>query len=221
MARQTKQQAVYEALRREILTGELAPGTRLVIRDLAVQMQVSDIPVREALKRLDSEGLVDAIPYTGFQVSRLSLERLREISEIREALEAHAAALAAERMDERDLALLADCLLQMERDVTERRLDDYTARNRTFHEIIYRSSGNQKLYDLIFALWDDVARAQAVFKKVDGHPERSLEEHRLIYQALRLRAPELAARAMVLHRHRAMTGVQKLTEMEGKEATPT
>lgn len=208
----TKHRAVFEHLRAQIMSGALPPGARLTIRELAAQLGVSEIPVREALKQLEMEGLIRTTPYTGVQVSRLGRAEMREIAEIREALEPHAARLAAGRMEAADLRRLADCIEEMERAVADGDAEEYGRLNRAFHEIIYAACGNRRLYEMIFSLWDNVTRNQAVFSRIEGHRERSLQEHRIIYEALKLGNPELAFQAMTVHRRNAATSVRKLAE---------
>lgn len=216
-AHRTKHQAVYEHLRIEIMSGALPPGARITIRDLAVQLGVSEIPVREAIKQLEIEGLMQATPYMGVQVSRLSDEDMREIAEMREALEPYATRLAAQRISEEELQRLQEAVRAMEEAVAAGDADRYRDLNWRFHEIVYEAAGNRKLSTLIFSLWENVGRQQAVFKQVKGILDRSLPEHQAIYQALRLGDPDLAARAMAIHRRRAMDSVKRMTALEGAE----
>jgi DNA-binding GntR family transcriptional regulator len=208
--KRTKQQTVFEDLRLQILTGALQPGTRLTIRDLSDRMGVSDIPVREALKVLEVEGLVRITPYTGIEVSPVSPDDLREIAEVRSALEPYATGLAAARITPEALERLAACLSEMEEAGTQDDGARYEELNTVFHSSIYEAAGNQRLWDMILGLWDHARRNRAVFSQVTGHLNRSLEEHRMIYQALKIRDPELAQYVSTVHRRNASSGVQRL-----------
>lgn len=213
--KRTKQQTVFDDLRLQILTGELQPGTRLTIRDLSDRMGVSDIPVREALKVLEVEGLVRITPYTGVEVSPFSPDDLREIAEVRAALEPYATGLAAGRITPAALEQLAACLSEMEEAGAQNDATGYEELNTVFHRIIYEAAGNQRLWDMILGLWDHARRNRAVFSTVTGHLERSLEEHRMIYHALKIGDPELAQHVSAVHRRNASSGVQRLLGTEG------
>lgn len=208
----TKQQYVYDILREEIISNTLEPGTRLTFRALAQRMGVSEIPVREAVKQLEAEGLIRITPHTGIRVTELSTDEIREIAEIREALEPLAARLAAVRMNDDALESLDDILDKMATAVEEGDGERYGELNRVFHRTMYRASDNTRLYNLIVSLWDNVDRYRAVFRVVPGHMERSLREHRLIVDALRARDAEGVYHAMALHRRNVATGLRRLVE---------
>src|SRR5262245_38066630 len=111
----TKQQFVYATLRESILRCELGPGTRLVIDDLARQFHVSIIPVREALRLLQSEGLVLSVAHVGATVAPISSASVVEVFTLLEGLETVAGRVVAEKGSETDLAVLSDFVAEMDR----------------------------------------------------------------------------------------------------------
>ena len=113
-----KSHAIYLALRERILSNDIGPGTRLVMREVANQYEASDIPVREALRMLERDGLVETVPYRGARVTTLTAKEVEETYFIRSHLESIATGLAAERITDAELAQL-DRL--MERDEGGRR----------------------------------------------------------------------------------------------------
>lgn len=208
----TKQQLAYNALRESIVSGQLEPGVRLTIRSLAERLNVSESPIREAVRQLEAEGLMTTVPHTGLSVSRLSADEVREIVQVREALEPMATYLAAKHITDAELETLTAVLAEM---VDAAESDDgmrYIELNRQFHEIIYAASQNQRLFDLIFSLWDNVDRYSTVFSHVSGHMTRSLREHQTIVDVLRSRDPEAARHAMTVHRRNASTGMRRLEQ---------
>jgi len=177
---------IYEALRAQILKGDLAAGERLITRELAQTFGVSDIPVREALWMLARDGLVDMNAYSGARVASLTREEILEVLFVRSNLEGLATELAAERIDEDGLAVLRSLLDQQEQIVDSAEPDplEYSALNRQFHSVIFDYSGNRKLAELISSIWAGHSNLQAVFRLNPNRLRQSLEEHRAIFDAL-------------------------------------
>lgn len=180
----TKTEAVYEALRESIISGELPPGKRLVIRDLANELDVSEIPVREALRRLETEGLIESTPYVGAVVSAPSIKDLQDIMAIRGALEALAAELSGPNLTGADIERLLEIASEMERCVDAERFWEYSKHDREFHSLLYSKCGNEKLLKAIEDLWTQSERARAIFNVVALSARQSLDEHRAMLDCL-------------------------------------
>jgi DNA-binding GntR family transcriptional regulator len=189
---------VYRSLRRGIILGELAAGTRLREVEVAAAMKVSRTPVREAVSRLIGDGLVRELSTGGVEVVDASAE-LFEIYHIREALEGCAARLAAMRIGADQLATLAALIGRAQRthysDVDER-----IRINQEFHLTIARASGSQRLLDLIGGFREFFMNVEWL-RRFDqkGSAKQSLQDHRAILAALRARAPERAERLVREH----------------------
>ncbi|MGB9866429.1 MAG: GntR family transcriptional regulator [Bacillota bacterium] len=192
----TKAEEVYEALRSEIISGTLPPGARVVIREVASRFDVSEIPVREAMKRLESEGLVVSTPYVGTVVSSPSIQDLKETMVIRSALEALAARLSAPALTEADIDRLRELLAHMEECKTQRRFWDYSKADREFHSLLYSRCNNSKLLRLIEELWNRSERARAIFNVMTLSAEQSLQEHRQMLEAVLKRDYDLLAKVV-------------------------
>ena len=115
---------VYEELKREILVGEIAPGTRMMEIELADEMGVSRTPVREAIRKLEKEGLVTIEPRKGAYASDVSIKDMVDVLEVREDLEAMAAALAAQRVTEDEKKALLDATLEYQKAVESEQTED-------------------------------------------------------------------------------------------------
>lgn len=182
--RYSNSERVYRALREQIFSGELPPGSRLVELQLASRYQTSRTPVREALKRLTAEGFVAVDPVRGMVVRDMDPAQIEEIYEVREVLEGLAARLAARRASEADLAKLNLLMEMMEESSRTRRWQAVVQVNMKFHEVIYLTSGNHRLYETAHALQEFVERFSSVaFTK----PERLtmvLAEHRELVAAI-------------------------------------
>ena len=140
---------VYTELRHEIITKQKKPGQRLPEVNIAVQMGVSRTPVREALRRLASEGLVLIIPNSGARVASPSRREMEDAYVVREDLEVLAVRLAAGRVSDRHLRRLEETLLEEERAFSERNLELYLEVNEGFHKIIAEASGNRVLKEYV------------------------------------------------------------------------
>lgn len=189
----------YEGIRDAILSGALKPGERIKERDVAAQMGVSTTPVKEALRRLEQEGLVVAQPRRGAVVSSLVRIPVVEVEEIRGLLEAMAARLAAERMTEDELARLrrlVEEMTELTSDMREprTRLEDVSV----FHQLIRAGSRN----DFITRFVDTLTPFERVHREEYLDPDearRILEEHAAICEALVERDGATAERLMAEH----------------------
>jgi DNA-binding GntR family transcriptional regulator len=190
----TKQQFVYTTLRESILRCELGPGTRLVIDDLARQFRVSIIPVREALRLLQSEGLVISVAHVGATVAPISHASVVEVFTLLEGLELVAARAAAQRATESELAMLKDLVAEMDRALEAGSPQRWAEINTRFHLSIARLAEMPILMDMLqraVDYWDRVRRYY--FKDVLIHRTRLAQaEHRAMVTHMEARnLPEL------------------------------
>jgi DNA-binding GntR family transcriptional regulator len=140
----------YERIRSLVLSGELAPGARLGQDELAERFGISRTPVREALRRLAGEGLVDILSNRGFRVADLGLDAVLRRLEVRAVLEPGIARLAAERRTERDIEKLNEAIAREERAQSGIAAHDAS---RDFHVALARASGNEELVRVLESLW--------------------------------------------------------------------
>ena len=158
LANLTKAEAVYRETKWRILTGALQPATAVNQAELAAEFQMSPTPVREALRRLESEGLVIFVAHTTVKVSPLDLKELDDLYAIRVALDSMAGQLAATNRTDEDMAKLTDLLRPASASEPRDRLE----RNREFHRAVYGASGNRQLTILLDQLWDRTERYRIV-----------------------------------------------------------
>lgn len=196
----TKVYHIYTKVKLEIESGVISPGDRLVIRKIAKEYNVSEIPVREALIQLSKEGLVHNIPHSGMRVTDISYKKLEDALSLREALEPFAARLAAGNMDRAGLDRLKECLRQMEECQVNNRLDKYAGIDRIFHSIIVDYSDNDELIEFLYrvlSVQNHVVRALKIYPHI---VESSLSEHRLITEFLEMRDGHLVEKIMYIHK---------------------
>ncbi len=186
---QTKQEMVYQILRNSIMHCMLRPGQRLVIEDIANQLKVSHIPVREALQLLQSEGLVISVPHTGATVAPIERESLVEIFTLTEGLELVATRIAAERLTPSTLETLKSLVAQMDTALQSNDPEHWAELNTQFHRTIAQITGMPMLQEMtehVLDHWDRVRRY--FFKSVFSHRvEQAQQEHHAIIDAMQAR----------------------------------
>jgi len=212
----TTADAVYEALRRSILDGELAPGQRLRSDALANELAVSRTPVREALRKLEAEGLVQAAR-SGLVVRALSEEDLHEIFYVREALEGMAARLAAENATRADIEELEALVEDME--AVAARGDIATLRGLTgeFHALVCRASRNRRLIEALAALLDQVRQVRSSTLYMEGRPADAVAEHRGLVQAIAQRDAERAETLARAHRRKTLALRREMLRAQARQ----
>jgi DNA-binding GntR family transcriptional regulator len=192
--------AVREALRRAIIAGEFAPGFQLRQEELAERFGTSRIPVREALRQLESEGFVTILPNRGAVVSGLSVDDVVELLEIRIALECHALRLAIPAMGEVDLDEANKILRSYD---AEPDPEKWGAFNWTFHETLYAPCNRPRLLAMIEANYGHVSRFTRAFVSRATGKERPQREH---YELLELcRSGEVEKAVRLLREHIVQT----------------
>ena len=197
MQRASGAQLVYGELRERILNLDLAPGARLPEAELAAEMAVSRTPLREALRMLLAEDLVEQLPTGGMVVRRLDLQDMQELYVVRAALEGLAAREACRRLTEADLEALGNLVEQM------RLLVDHPAEltrlGREFHARIAAIAGNQRCEQLLRQLHGHMRRYHALSSRREPRRRAALEDHRALFEALRARDPDAAERTVRDH----------------------
>ena len=189
---------IKDVLLQRIVTGEYSPGARLVETRIASELGVSQAPVREALRDLEQLGCIVHEPFRGCSVRAFSVDDLLEAFPVRAALEALAARLAAERIDEDELAQLADLLETMRAAADRGDAHDQSQANASFHAAIVRAARNATL-ERQWSLLEPFSRTYISVSQ-PGIDLRALSDrHVPILNALRARDPDAAAEAM--HRH--------------------
>jgi DNA-binding GntR family transcriptional regulator len=196
LARTTAAGRAVDALRGAILSGELLAGHTIRQEELAAQLGISRIPLREALRQLEAEGFVTSSPHRGVVVASLSLEELREICEIRATLECHVLTLAVPKHDERSLALVDQALEATAAPDADVR---WTELNSDFHRALYAPAVRPMIMAEIERYHAHTERYLRVHAALFEHHRVADAEHRLIVEAVRAR--DAARAAAVLREH--------------------
>lgn len=175
---------VYEELRNLILTGKIKPGTRMMEIELAEDMGVSRTPIREAIRKLEKEGLVVIEPRKGAYASEVSVKDMEDILEVRANLEGLAAYLAAERMTEAEKKALDEIREKFRQAVDEGNMAEMISNDTKFHHMIVESSRNNHLIHMVEQLQELVLRFRYIYYKDFKRAEDMLPEHKSIYEEI-------------------------------------
>lgn len=200
--RRTAHELVRDALRRAIVSGVLTGGTRLVQAEIATQLDVSTTPVREALRDLAADGLIRFDPHRGAVVHELDIDELKEIYEIRYALEPLAIKKAAGRITESEIAAAAALQDQMDKETDP---GAWVELNWRFHSLLERASRSPRLQSLVATAQG--ATAQYIGYSMKVHPSRMAEgnaEHRALLTALASGDAAQAEHVLRQHLNRTM-----------------
>lgn len=190
---------VFHTLREGILRGELKPGERLIEVTLAQKLGVSRTPIREAIHKLEQEGLVNMVPRRGAQVASISEKNVHDVLEVRKALEQLAAELAIERITSQEKVKLRQAELDFAAVAEGKKLALIAQRDEIFHDIIYAATKNQKLQFVINNLREQMYRFRLEYIKEEKTRKLLMEEHRQITDAIFKGDAELAKKIMAEH----------------------
>lgn len=176
---------VFTTLRQAILKGELLPGERLMEIQLAEKMGVSRTPIREAIRKLEREGLVIMVPRRGAEVAGISEKMLRDVLEVRMTLEKLALRLAFKRQGT-DLIEKLEAAEQAFQDAIEgEKLIDMAEADEQFHFLIYEAADNDKLRELLNSLKENMYRYRLEYLKDENYRRSLMEEHNAIIEAFK------------------------------------
>ena len=174
----TKATYAYEHLKQEIIDGALAPGEKLVVNSISKRYHMSAMPVREALLRLEQDGLVQSSPHRGACVHRCDYNQFYALIQVSVALETMACRLAAVLIDDGAMAQLEGFLRGMESAAQCGDISTYLVLNEEFHMGIYRASGNKELFELIHTTHRRTYPYTSIALHTRGRVAHSMEEHR-------------------------------------------
>lgn len=205
---------VYEQLKRQILTGEITPGTRMMEVDLADEMGVSRTPVREAIRKLEKEGLVTIEPRRGAYASDISVKDMVDTMEVREHLESLAACLAAQTMTDEQREELEHIADEYAKAIQNNNMEDMIHYDELFHKGIVNASGNKTLIQISESVQELALRFRYLYYDDLSRYGSMPMEHKEILDAIENNKPEIA-------QERAKNHVKRLKDFvirEGENA---
>lgn len=212
---------VFNTLRQAILKGELKPGERLMEIALAERLGVSRTPIREAMRKLELEGLVVMIPRRGAQVANITEKDLNDVLEVRIALENVAIEKACKRMTEEEMGRLWLAAKEFEHIIGEDNLVKLAEADVAFHEIIYQASDNKRLMQVLNNMREQIYRYRVEYLKDADTRNVLVEEHEELTKAIKERDTARAQEISFRHIENQRMGIIKsiLVENDAKEKT--
>lgn len=208
---------VFHTLRKAILTGELKPGERLMEIHLADKLGVSRTPIREAIRKLELEGLVTMIPRRGAQVAQITEKSMSDVLEVRRALDALCAELACDRITSGELDALQEACGRFEAAVHTGDLKAIAREDVAFHDIIVQATGNQRLIQLVNNLSEQMYRYRFEYIKDAGQHENLVQEHRMIYEGIVRKDREAASAAAKTHIDNQKKAIMRQIRLDGEK----
>ena len=211
---------IYELVRNLILTGKIGPGDVVDEKLIAAQLKVSRTPVREAVKKLSDEHLIDVIAQSGTRAALIDRHEVEQAYLIRHALEMESAAQAAKNMNPAYAELLSDNLLAHARAIERKDYVLAIATDDQFHRTICEISNLPRLWRAIEISKAQLDRCRHMMLPRAGEAEATLEQHREIIRALNSRDADKACRAMADHLQRAFGNAAKVLDSEFAKTSP-
>ena len=190
---------VFKTLRQAILRGELQPGERLMEIALAKKLGVSRTPIREAIRMLELEGLVLMIPRKGAEVAGITEKSLRDTLEVRRALEELAIELSCTKITDDEIEELKQAEEEFVNSIENKDIIDIARADEKFHDIIFTSTGNDKLVQMINNLREQMYRYRLEYVKAEATRNQLMDEHEMILRALESRDKSEAKRIIAEH----------------------
>ena len=192
-------QRAAASMREAILSGELRPGSQLVEAEIASEMKISRAPVREAVRTLEEEGLVERIPYKGAFVTNITREDIGEVYSLRAAVEAFSVQLATEKATADDLARLHDIVKQMRAAARQNDLDTVTELDLEFHNAICEIARHKLLLQFWHALEQKIRLILAMRHRLHREISEVVEMHRPLLEAIEKQDSKTASEVMKEH----------------------
>jgi len=194
---------VHKKLKENIINGILPPYKRLIEEKIAAEMEMSRTPVREAIQKLEKEGLIHKLPRGGYAISVVTVEDIDDVFGLRSVIEGYAAYLASLRATDEDIALLEEIVKKEEKCLKEKHYDEIIELNTVFHEKLYKAARSSKLYAMIYDLRDYIHRFRVMILRYQDFVEISIKDHK---DMITLMKAKDAARVEKLVRKHIMRG---------------
>lgn len=205
---------VFKTLREAILRGDLKPGERLMELQLAAKLGVSRTPIREAIRRLQQEGLAVTIPRRGAEVAAMTEKDMEDVLQVREALEILAVQLASEKITKEQIAELEERLKAFEQAVETAEVKQIAQSDIDFHDLIYTAAENPRLVVLLNNLREQIYRYRVEYLKDEKNYPRLIEEHRQIMQGLKERNEQYVVEMTKKHMDNQAVAVRNIIRQQ-------
>ena len=208
---------VYAGVKNAIIGGDLKPGKRLIEEKLAADMATSRTPVREAIQKLEKEGLIFRLPRGGFAVKAVTEDEVEEILGLRSVLEGYAAYLATFRITDAELKQLDEIIAREDACLKNLNVDEFIRLDGEFHDVLYRAAKNARLYGLLNDLRDYMYRYRVIILHYQRKLHLAVQDHKEMLAAIKSKSPRQVERLVRKHVSRGKEIIKKKIK-QGEQA---
>ncbi len=168
---------IYQKLKENILRGNISSDKKLQEDNLTQDFNTSRTPIRDALRRLEQENIIEKLRYGGYKIKEVSFKEIEEVYGIRCALESHAASLATRRIKKKDIKKLELILEESRKAADEEDYDAFVKLNTEFHRFLYLASDSELLVKILQNVWDYFYRYRKIILSEREHLQQSIKDH--------------------------------------------
>jgi DNA-binding GntR family transcriptional regulator len=208
---------VYTGVKSAIIGGDFQPGKRLIEERLAADMATSRTPVREAIQKLEKEGLIFRLPRGGFAVKSVTEDEVEEILGLRSVLEGYAAFLATSRITDAELKQLDEIIMREDACLKNLDVDEFIRLDGDFHDVLYRAAKNARLYGLLNDLRDYMYRYRVIILHYQRKLHLAVQDHREMLASIKAKSPRQVERLVRKHVSRGKEIIKKKIK-QGEQA---
>ncbi len=199
----------YASIKHAIITARLEPDHRLIEETIAADIGASRTPVREALQKLEEEGLIFRLPGTGFAVKGVTEEEVEDILDLQCILEGYAGRLAASKITQDEIRLLDDLIRRQEDCLVNTDAEEFISLDAAFHDTIHRAAKNARLYDLVQNLRDSIDRYRVIIFHSNAKLHLSVKDHKEVVALMKTKNARQIEKLIGKHMMRGKNVIKK------------
>ena len=208
---------VYNGVKGAIIGGDFQPGRRLIEEKLAADMATSRTPVREAIQKLEKEGLIYKLPKSGFAVKPVTEEEVEEILGLRSVLEGYAGFLATSRITDIELKQLDEIIAKEDECLKNLNVDEFISLDGEFHDVLYKAAKNSRLYSLLNDLRDYMYRYRVIILHYQRKLHLAVQDHKEMLESIKAKSPRQVEKLVRKHVGRGKEIIKKKIK-QGQQA---
>lgn len=216
-AKKTLSEVIYEDLKRKVLREEIKRDERLQEDKLAKEYEISRTPIRDALRRLEQENLIEKLSYGGYRIKELTMKDIEEIFGIRTVLESYAAMLATSRINEPEIKEMEAILASSREAIKKSDYDQFIELNTEFHSRLYHASKSEHLLRILGQLWDYFYKYRKVIFRTKTNLEDSYRGHRNMIRKMKAGDQRAVERLVREHVGRALVALKRELDNESRK----
>ena len=200
---------VYTGVKTAIISGDFQPGKRLIEERLAADMTTSRTPVREAIQKLEKEGLIFRLPRGGFAVKAVTEAEVEEVLGLRSVLEGYAGYLATSRITDHEMRQLEEIIANEDECLKNLNVDEFIRLDGEFHDVLYKAAKDARLYALLHDLRDYMYRYRVIILRYQRKPYLAVQDHKQMLASMKAKSPRQVEKLVRKHVSRGKDIIKK------------